>query len=358
MLFLIGTCFFWAATPFSEEPRYPDPDWPVATDYAWLRMSKQRLAAYETFLRDKGERSWISIVIKKGKLVYEGCGTDTYLKHQRDFGSIIKPLQATVLGAALHQGRLKSLDENALHYWRDPWQTPYANDRQISFRQFAQYRDRWNEAAPAGSFRYNNAAATAAGECIAGSFTEVRGPKSKKTAEVARREVMEKIGARWHLWHWERDFDENPSNPGPRMVLEADVYELAKLGYLWLRKGIWKQTRIFSDEYYQEAVTDWSPNTGNAQFGFCGHYGYWWFVNARQILLPEVPEDAFYHIGNGSPQYATALLIIPSHNVVAVLSMRRISDEGKWDVIQNSRLPSNEGPRLWAREVAKLNVEP
>jgi hypothetical protein len=36
--------------------------------------------------------------------------------------------------------------------------------------------------------------------------------------------------------------------------------------------------------------------------------------------------------------------------------MDRISDDGKWDVIKNSRVPDNEGPRLWASEVVKLHV--
>ena len=167
---------------------------------------------------------------------------------------------------------------------------------------------------------------------------------------------MQKIRADWDLWYWETDFSSNPGNAGPRMVLESSVYELAKLGYLWLRKGQWNGGRIFSEAFYKEAVTDWSPNTGSDAFGFVGHYGYWWFVNAGQKLLPGVPADAFYHIGNGSPDRATTLLIIPSYDMVAVLSMERLSDQKKWDVILNSRLPSNEGPRLWAAEIASLHV--
>jgi hypothetical protein len=50
------------------------------------------------------------------------------------------------------------------------------------------------------------------------------------------------------------------------------------------------------------------------------------------------------------------LLILPGYDMVAVLSMERLSDQKKWDVILNSRLPSNEGPRLWAKQVAKLHV--
>jgi hypothetical protein len=61
------------------------------------------------------------------------------------------------------------------------------------------------------------------------------------------------------------------------------------------------------------------------------------------------------HCG-GEPKRATILLVIPSMDLVAVMSMERISDEGHWDVIQNSRLPSNEGPCLFAAQVARLRA--
>lgn len=291
-----------------------------------------------------------------GYLVYEGTGPRCYVRQKNNCGSIRKALQSTVLGAALYQGKLKSVDENAIPYWKDPYVTPYENDRAITFRQFAEFHDRWDEAAPPGTFHYNNASATAAGACIAGLFRDVRGPRPHGIAEVARKEVAEKIGADWNLWYFDEDFTSNSGNPGPQLALDSNVYELAKLGYLWLNRGRWKNARIFSEEYYREATTDWSPNTGDTKLGYFGHYGFWWFLNDQQVLLPGVPADAFYVIGNGDPKRATDLLVIPSLDIVAVLSMERVSDEGKWDVIKDSRLPTNDGPRLWSAQVAKLRV--
>lgn len=342
----------------SERVPYPDPDWSPAADVQAVGTSQERLDAYQAWLRERAGASWAAVVIKKGRLVFQARGARCHVRQKSDCGSILKPLQATVLGAALLQGKVKSLDENALPCWKDPYETPYENDRVITFRQFAQYRDRWNSPEPPGTFHYNNSGATAAGACIAGLFMDVRGPLPRGIAEVARQEVGGKIGADWDLWYWEQPFSQETGNPGPRMVLESSVYELAKLGYLWLRKGKWKNDRIFSEEFYGEAVTDGSPDTGNTSFGFFGHYGYWWFVNSRKVLLPEAPEDAFYAIGNGSPSRATGLLILPGHETVAVLGMERQSDKGQWDVIQNSRSPSNDGPRLWAREVARLHAAP
>jgi len=343
-----------ASVAGDRKSRFPSPEWARTTDWKSVGTSRDRLDAYDAWLRDHGGLAWASVVIMDGYLIYGGRGARCTIWQKNHCGSIRKTLQSTVLGAALYQGKLKSIDENAMPYWKDPYVTPYPKDRFITFRQFAEYHDRWNEAAPAGTFHYNNGGATAAGACIAGLFQEVRGPRPEGIAEVAKREVAEKIGADWDLWNWEADFNQRPSDSGPQMEFDSSVYELAKLGYLWLNRGRWKDTRIFGEDYYRNAVTDWSPNTGNTEFGYFGHYGYWWFVNDKQVLLPGVPEDAFYVIGNGEPKRATNLLVIPSLDIVAVLSMVRLSDDGKWDVIKNSRVPDNAGPRLWASEVVKL----
>jgi CubicO group peptidase (beta-lactamase class C family) len=334
---------------------YPDPDWPTTGNWELVETRSEQLTAYNDWLSQRCGDSWAAVVIKRGYLVFEGRGPRCHIHQPNDCGSIKKSLQGTVLGVALQQGRLASLDENALPYWKEPFVTKYENDRRITFREFATYRDRWNDPAPPGKFRYNNSGATAAGACIAGLFQDVRGRRPKGIAEIARREVAESIGANWNLWYWEQDFTDTLSNPGPRLALEASVYELAKFGYLWLRRGKWKEETIFSETFYREAVTDWSPDTGSTANGFVGHYGYWWFVNTGQALLPDVPPDAFYHIGNGHPKRATGLLIIPSLDTVAVLSMERLSDDGKWDVIQNSRALSNDGMRQWSAQVVRLH---
>jgi hypothetical protein len=350
---LIGSQSLLAAEPLAV---FPDPNWPRSPE--WQRALDRHAPpnTYDTWLRIHAGDSWASVVTVNGFLVYEGSGAKCPLTQANDCGSSRKALQSTVLGAALYQGKLKSIDEDAMPYWKDPFLTPYKNDRTITFRQFAQYHDRWDDPEPPGTYHYNNASATAAGACIAGLFREVRGPRPIGICEVVRSEVMQRINADWHLSYAKSDFTLRSGDSGPQMVFQSDVYEYAKLGYLWLHKGRWANQRIFSDEYYREATTDWSPHTGDASFGKCGHYGYWWFVNHERIWLPAASEDAFYVVGNGQPKRATMLLIIPSTGVVAALSMERLSDDGKWDVIQNSRIPSNEGPRLWSQEIVKLRA--
>jgi CubicO group peptidase (beta-lactamase class C family) len=333
---------------------FPEPNWPLDTVWEQSGSSRGATAAYEAWLKERAGDSWASIVIRNGNIIYEGAGPHGSIMEKTHCGSIRKVLQSTVLGAALYQGKLKNIDEDAMPYWKDPYRTPYSNDRVITFRQFAQYHDRWDDPEPPGTYHYSNAGATAAGACIAGLFLEVRGPRPVGIAEVVRREVMTKVHADWELTYLDQDFTSNSSDPGPQLFFRSSAYELAKLGYLWLHHGRWGNQRIFSEDYYRDATTDWSPNTGDPRFGNWGHYGYWWFVNDDQVWMPGVPKDAFYVVGNGMPKRATVLMVIPSLNAVAVLAMERLSDDGKWDVIQNSRVPRNDGPRLWGTELVKL----
>lgn len=347
-----GALAFSAETPRAALDRFPDPDWTPAPSAAALGTSDAKLAAYTAWLNDHAGVSWASVIIKDGYLLYSGRGERSHVRQKNDCGSILKPLQGTVLGAALLQGKLKDIDENAFNYWKDPFLTRYENDRVITFRQFAQYHDRWNQPEPPGTLDYNNSSATAAGYCIAGLFEDVRGTKPKNgIAPIARREVQEKLHADWDLWHWTEDFPNNSQLDGPRLVFDSSVYELAKLGYLWLRHGRWQKTRIFSEEFYRDAVTDWSPDRGDGRFS---NYGYWWFINTKRDHLPAVPEDAFYAYGWGEPKRGTLLLMIPSLDVVAVLSMERLSADGKWDVIKNARAKTNDGPRPWSEAVMEM----
>lgn len=342
-----------------EGAPFPQPDWPQAANPGRWGFTPERIAAYSAWLRQHAGSAWACVVIKDGWLVYTGAGPHSSIHQVNDCGSIEKSLQGTVLGAALLQGRLKSIDEDALTYWKHPFRTPYANDRTITFRQFATYRDRWNEPPPPGTYAYNNASATAAGACIAGLYQPVSGPIPSGIDQVARRVVMDVIHARWDLSCLDAPFVAgNASIPGPQFVFRSSVYELAKLGYLWLQQGDWAGHRIFSAPYYHDAVTDWSPDTGTTAFARCGHFGYWWFVNDGHFWLPHAPADTFYAIGDGEPKRATTLMIMPGLRLVAVLSMTRRSDDGHWDVIKNGRVPRNDGPRRWSDQLMKLQGRP
>ena len=128
--------------------------------------------------------------------------------------------------------------------------------------------------------------------------------------EFPRRALLDRIGMRNTLVSVDRFGD---------FILSSQVYtnarDLARLGQLYLQKGVWNGERLLSEEWIDFVRTP-APATaerGN-QYG-----GQWWLVPDDRN---DVPKDAYSMVGNRG-QYT---IVVPSHNVVIV---RRGLDYGR-----------------------------
>ncbi|HEX6039485.1 serine hydrolase [Longimicrobium sp.] len=134
--------------------------------------------------------------------------------------------------------------------------------------------------------------------------------------EVLREEVMDPIGAsptwRWvgyeNSWvlmdgravqsvsgggHW-----------GGGMFISAR--DLARFGYLTLRRGRWRDRQILSESWVRMALT---PTPVEPTYGFMN-----WFVNTDRKYLPSAPATAFAHVGNGT----NVVYVDPENDLVVV----------------------------------------
>lgn len=68
--------------------------------------------------------------------------------------------------------------------------------------------------------------------------------------------------------------------------------DMARFGYLTLKKGKWKNQQLFSENWFRMATT---PTPAETTYGFMN-----WFLNTDKKLLPSAPASAFYHLGNGT----------------------------------------------------------
>jgi CubicO group peptidase (beta-lactamase class C family) len=94
---------------------------------------------------------------------------------------------------------------------------------------------------------------------------------------------------------------------------------MARLGYLYLRRGLWAGQRILGDDFV-ELVQRPDPSIlgkvsrDPANFPqAANHYGILWWTNADSTL-PEVPRDAYWAWGLGD----SLIIVIPSLDIVAV----------------------------------------
>ncbi len=134
--------------------------------------------------------------------------------------------------------------------------------------------------------------------------------------EVLREEVMDPIGASptWRWTGYENSWillDGRPVQAvsggghwGGGMFISAR--DLARFGYLTLRRGRWRDRQVLSDAWVRMALT---PTPVEPTYGFMN-----WFVNTDRKYLPSAPATAFAHVGNGT----NVVYVDPEHDLVVV----------------------------------------
>jgi CubicO group peptidase (beta-lactamase class C family) len=103
--------------------------------------------------------------------------------------------------------------------------------------------------------------------------------------------------------------------------LEANVNAMARVGLLFLRKGMWKTTRVLSESFVQQVHTPLPENAGltlNQPAGFLfpnatTDYGVLWWTN-KSGQMANVPADTYWAWGLGEE----LIVVIPSLDLVIV----------------------------------------
>lgn len=138
----------------------------------------------------------------------------------------------------------------------------------------------------------------------------------KPLPEVLRDEIMNPIGASatWRWFGYENSWIVLDGKPvqavgggghwGGGMFINAR--DMARFGYLTLRRGRWKDKQILSDQWVTWALT---PTPAQPTYGFMN-----WFLNTDKKMWPSAPATAFTHIGNGT----NMIYVDPEHNLVVV----------------------------------------
>jgi CubicO group peptidase (beta-lactamase class C family) len=133
---------------------------------------------------------------------------------------------------------------------------------------------------------------------------------------VLRDLVMEPIGAA-RTWRWHGYDNSWIVLDGERIQsvsggghwgggLQISAYDLARFGLLSLRRGEWRGRRLLSERFFAQALTPGSAEPG---------YGYMnFFLNTGKKRLPDAPESAYVHLGNGT----NAVYVDPAADLVVV----------------------------------------
>lgn len=251
--------------------------------------------------------------------------------------SVTKSFLATIAGLAVDSGRIASTDDRLSRYVDDPG---YLSDHNaaITWRMMLQQTSEWEgtlwdkpdtadrreghdrRLRPPGTFwEYNDVRVNRTALSLLWVWRE-------SLADVLEREVMTPIGASG-TWTWHGYSNSWVDIEGRRVQsvsggghwgggLWISTRDLARFGYLHLRRGRWGSRQLLSERWLEAMLTPCPLKP---------EYGYMWWLNTDGLLWPSVPETSFAALGGGD----NTVWIDPGSDIVVVVRwIRREAHDG------------------------------
>ena len=269
--------------------------------------------------------------------------------------SVTKSVTSAALGIAIDQGLISGVDVPALSFFQayspdltDPrkgdmkledlltmrsgieWSedTPYTDPENSCILMEAS--DEWvpfvlgypMDSDPGTVWEYNSGASV-----LLGKIVQVA--TGQRIDAWAKEQLFDPLGIQDFYWK---------ITPSGEVDTEGGLYlsaqDLARIGYLFLRGGMWGDQRILSEDWVRAStapiVTDIQPENGRTDPG----YGYQWWVPDHD------GENTSVFAGNGyGGQF---LLVAPDYDIVAVFNGWNIHEgarESTWRALQERILP-------------------
>ncbi len=241
--------------------------------------------------------------------------------------SITKSFLATLIGVAADRGLIDDLEARVADFVDDGG---YDSDHnapitwQHSLRQTSEWEgELWGKADTADRREGVDRQLRVPGEFW--EYNDVRVNRmalsaarvwERSLSDVLDREIMTPLGAsRSWRWHGYRNSAVEIAGQEVESVsggghwgggLWISSRDLARFGLLYLRRGVWREEQLLSEEWIDAATT---PGELNAT------YGYMWWVNTAGELWPSAAEKSFGARGGG----ANLLWIDPDNELVVVV---------------------------------------
>jgi CubicO group peptidase (beta-lactamase class C family) len=286
---------------------------------------------------ERGEHAGFESFIMKVDDEIVGRAVDPTLSKQApDLRSATKSITALLIGIAIDQGRIPSVQAKVMDllptrrraFEQDPRKAAMTLEDLLTMRsgldcndwdskspghEDKMYRQRdwiafWSEQRmrtdPGGEFSYCTGNVVALGEILAAAA----GMSADAFALKYLFAPLDMRRAEWQFWDGKRGVD-----TGGHLRLEPD--DLLKIGDLILARGMYKQKRIVSEAWLDAMMQERTDIPGVAQ-----RYGYlWWLDNVKDPNLPQT--QLWWAQGNGG----TLLIVMPGLNSVMVVTGTRFN---------------------------------
>lgn len=319
-------------------PVYPEAEWAKAR-FAEVNLAEARLQEARDYALTGGGSG---MIIRYGRVVMT-WGDQARLY---DVKSSSKSIGVTALGLALKDGKV-GLDDPAIRHQPALGLPPDSNREtgwlpRITLRHLANQVSGFEKPGgygrllfePGTKWMYSDAGPNWLAECLTLAY-------GRDLNEVMFERVFTPIGIRPADLRWrEHAYRPKEINGVKRREFGSgfnlNVQAMARLGYLYLREGRWKDQQILPADFVRLArspakelagLVENEDGHGNAS----EHYSLLWWNNGDGTI-PALPRDAFWSWG----LYDSLIAVIPSLDLVVVRAgdgWKRTSDE-HYDVLK------------------------
>jgi len=286
---------------------WPVPDWTTATPES-QGMDATKLDKLRQYLEKQLTRE--ALVIRHGKIVGEWYWRDAARDTKLQVYSVTKSISSTAVGLLVGDGKLKL--EQSVSDLIPTWKS---DDRKnitirhlvsmtsgIKLEQYDYFfsKDQLKlsleqplSSPPGTKWEYNNLACNCLSEIVSKASGE-------ELSDFLQKRLYDPIGIK------NAAMDKKGGRTLAYMGLNITARDLARIGYLFLNKGMWNGKRILTEDWVKQATrTSQSLNPG---------YGYLWWVHSANRQAEEEPSDSYEAIG----LYGNYLCVFPSQDMIVI----------------------------------------
>ncbi|HEY3024554.1 MAG TPA: serine hydrolase [Pyrinomonadaceae bacterium] len=314
-VFLNCSAMLILAVPSWAQTYWPAKEWRTSTPEE-QGLDSEKLREALDYIRQHSVSIHSLLIVRNGYVVLDAYFFPYNQRDPHDVASVTKSITSTLVGIAIDEGKIKSVQQPAISFFPEG-SVGNNNDRKqrmtvehlLTMSSGLQCEPRKNELTllemkesknwvkfmidlpmaeePGQKFVYCSGGM----HLLSGIISQVQGQSADA---FARRSLFKPLGIRTALW---------PADPQGVSDGWGDLHlhprDMAKIGYLWLNRGVWNGRRVVSADWIDRSTR---PSPASSEYG----YGIW------------IRSDAgiYEAVGRGGQRIS----VVPSKNIVVVMS--------------------------------------
>ena len=311
--YLLSGCAGFQQQPEARRDYWPTEGWQEATPEE-AGMDPALLSELSQHIEEGMPQIFSVLIVRDGYLVFQYYQDPYFIENPRSVQSITKSFTSALIGIALREGYLSSLDQKMIDFFPeydsadlDPRLREVTLRHLLTMTAGFTYPSGTGQppieaklqegmiSEPGQSFAYDGGAT----QLLSAILTKTTGMTA---LEFANEYLFGPLGIS-NLWWGEQD-EGGYSNGAYGLIMVPD--EMAKFGYLYLNHGVWDGEQIIPRDYVEESTQAHSEGgpPENAAYGY-----QWWVTTVEE-------HPAYFAAGYGG-QY---IYVIPDLDTVIVIT--------------------------------------